>query len=143
MKSSTTSAPLVGIAGLNNLNELKILSTASLSEPGAHAMRGAQGRLEDYLHTLSEAWEAHLALRQPDAPTVVSLFAGAGGSSLGYSMAGFAERLAVEWDDDAIQTFRINFPSVPVYHGDIAELSVEQTLNMAHLQPGELDVLDG
>jgi len=37
-----------------------------------------------------------------DAPTVISLFAGCGGSSLGYSMAGYGEVLAVEWDDHAV-----------------------------------------
>ncbi len=56
-------------------------------------------------------------------PTVISLFAGCGGSSLGYKLAGFKELLAVEWDDNAVQTFKLNFPEVPVYHGDIAKLS--------------------
>jgi DNA (cytosine-5)-methyltransferase 1 len=58
-------------------------------------------------------------------------------------MAGFRELLAVEWDDNAVATFRLNFPDVPVYHGDIARLSVEQVLEMTGLQPGELDVFDG
>jgi DNA (cytosine-5)-methyltransferase 1 len=71
------------------------------------------------------------------------LFAGCGGSSLGYSMAGFRELLAVEWDNNAVETFRLNFPDVPVYHGDIAKLSVDQCLEMAGIQPGELEVLDG
>ena len=97
----------------------------------------------NYLDILDEAWQAHLAPREPSAPTVISTFAGAGGSSLGYSMAGFRELLAVEWDDNAVATFRLNFPDVPVYHGDIARLSVEQALEMTGLQPGELDVFDG
>ena len=97
----------------------------------------------DYPAILDEAWAQHLAQRLPDAPTVISTFAGAGGSSLGYSMAGFRELLAVEWDDNAVATFKLNFPDVPVYHGDIAKLSVEQVLDMTGLQPGELDVFDG
>ena len=97
----------------------------------------------NYLDILDEAWQAHLAPREPSAPTVISTFAGAGGSSLGYSMAGFRELLAVEWDDNAVATFRLNFPDVPVYHGDIARLSVEQVLETTGLQPGELDVFDG
>lgn len=96
-----------------------------------------------YTAVLDEAWARHLALRAPDAPTVVSLFAGCGGSSLGYSMAGYRELLAVEWDANAVATFRLNFPEVPVYHGDIAALSIEQALEMTGLQAGELDVLDG
>lgn len=97
----------------------------------------------NYLTILEDAWQAHLAPRAADAPTVISTFAGAGGSSLGYSMAGYRELLAVEWDDNAVETFRLNFPDVPVYHGDIAKLSVEQVLDMTGLQPGQLDVFDG
>lgn len=97
----------------------------------------------DYVARLGAAWLAHLAPRQPDAPTVVSLFAGCGGSSLGYSMAGYRELLAVEWDDNAVATFRLNFPDVPVYHGDIAALSVDTVLAQAGVAPGALDVLDG
>jgi DNA (cytosine-5)-methyltransferase 1 len=96
-----------------------------------------------YLDILTEAWRQHLAPRTEDAPTVISTFAGCGGSSLGYSMAGYRELLAVEWDDNAVATFRLNFPEVPVYHGDIAKLSVGECLEMTGLQPGELDVLDG
>lgn len=79
----------------------------------------------------------------PDAPKVISTFAGCGGSSLGYSMAGFHELLAVEWDNNAVETFRLNFPGIPVYHGDIAKLSVSQCLELAQIQPGQLDVFDG
>ena len=97
----------------------------------------------DYLAILGEAWAQHLAPREANAPTVISTFSGAGGSSLGYSMSGYREPLAVEWDDNAVATFKLNFPDVPVYHGDIAKLSVEQVLEMTGLQPGQLDVFDG
>jgi DNA (cytosine-5)-methyltransferase 1 len=96
-----------------------------------------------YAERLEAAWEAHLAPLEPSAPTVVSTFAGIGGSSLGYSMAGYRERLAVEWDAAAVATFRLNFPSVPVWLGDIAALSVEEALRVAGVREGELDVLDG
>jgi DNA (cytosine-5)-methyltransferase 1 len=58
-------------------------------------------------------------------------------------MAGYRELLAVEWDDNAVETFRLNFPDVPVYHGDINALGVDQVLAMTGLRPGELDVFDG
>jgi len=99
--------------------------------------------MSKYVDILNAAWEQHLAPRSKDAPTVISLFAGCGGSSLGYSMAGYRELLAVEWDQNAVDTFRLNFSDVPVYHGDIAALSVDECLQMTGLQPGELDVLDG
>jgi DNA (cytosine-5)-methyltransferase 1 len=97
----------------------------------------------DYPAHLEAMWQRHLAPREPNAPTVISTFAGAGGSSLGYSMAGYRELLAVEWDDNAVETFKLNFPGVPVYHGDIAQLSVDECLSMAGIEPGQLDILDG
>ena len=96
-----------------------------------------------YTDTLNQLWKDHLAAGHTDAPTVVSTFAGCGGSSLGYSSAGFHELLAVENDKNAIETFSLNFPDVPVYGGDIAQLSVEEALSLTGQQPGELDVLDG
>lgn len=107
-------------------------------------MRSQLSKITDYPAHLEAAWLQHLAPRAPDAPTVISTFAGAGGSSLGYSMAGYRELLAVEWDDNAVETFKLNFPGVPVYHGDIAKLSVEECMRLAGLiGPGQLDVLDG
>jgi DNA (cytosine-5)-methyltransferase 1 len=76
-------------------------------------------------------------------PTVISTFAGCGGSSLGYKMAGFKELLAVEWDNNAVETFKLNFPSIPVYHGDIAKLTGKKCMELAGIRKGELDVLDG
>jgi DNA (cytosine-5)-methyltransferase 1 len=78
-----------------------------------------------------------------DKPTVISTFAGCGGSSLGYHLAGFRELLAVEWDQNAVDTFRLNFPDVPVYHGDIAKLTGAECMRLAGIAPGELDVFDG
>jgi len=96
-----------------------------------------------YKEILDDAWARHLAPRSAAAPTLVSTFAGCGGSSLGYSVAGFRELLAVEWDDNAVETFRLNFPAVDVFAGDIAKLSVDETLRRIGLAEGELDVLDG
>lgn len=106
-------------------------------------MRPPVPEVSAYAASLDAAWRAHLAPRTPDAPTVVSLFAGCGGSSLGYAMAGYRELLAVEWDADAAATFRRNFPGVPVVEGDVATLTAQECLDRAGLAPGELDVLDG
>lgn len=100
-------------------------------------------KIDDYPAYLEAAWQEHLQPKPDNAPTVISTFAGCGGSSLGYSMAGFKELLAVEWDDNAVETFKLNFPDVPVYHGDIAKISVEEVLSMTGLKVGELDILDG
>lgn len=99
--------------------------------------------LRAYKASLAAAWREHLESKGENAPTVISLFAGAGGSSLGYSMAGFRELLSVEWNAEAASTFRHNLPGVPVYEIDIANLSVEEALRRTELRCGELDVLDG
>lgn len=78
-----------------------------------------------------------------NSPTVISTFAGCGGSSLGYKLAGFRELLVVELDDNAVETFRLNFPGVPVYHGDIAKLTGAECMRLAGVKAGELDVFDG
>lgn len=97
----------------------------------------------NYLPFLENCWQEHLQPKPDNAPTVISLFAGCGGSSLGYSMAGFRELLANEWDDNACKTFSLNFPDVPMIKGDIAKLTVDEVLRVTGLQPGELDILDG
>jgi hypothetical protein len=48
-------------------------------------MRTLLSKIEDYPAHLEACWQEHLKPREPGAPTVISLFAGCGGSSLGYS----------------------------------------------------------
>ncbi len=74
---------------------------------------------------------------------VISTFSGCGGSSLGYRRAGGEILLAVEWDDNAVKTYKANHPTTPVFHGDIAKLSVKNALYLTNLKSGELDILDG
>lgn len=76
-------------------------------------------------------------------PTVISLFAGCGGSSMGYHMAGFKELLAVDFDDDAIKLFKLNFKSVPIWKRDIKTLTGKEIFDFCKIEKGELDILDG
>lgn len=76
-------------------------------------------------------------------PTLVSLFAGCGGSCCGYRAAGYDIRLAVEWDAGAAGIYRRNFHGTAVHEGDISGLSGDEALRLARTAPGELDVLDG
>jgi hypothetical protein len=55
---------------------------------------------------------------------VLEGFTGAGGMHLGFKEEGFHTAMAVEYDDDAVATFKLNDPDdVPVYHGDINEFT--------------------
>lgn len=49
----------------------------------------------------------------------VSLFSGCGGFCEGVRLGGFEVSAAVEWDRFASQTYRHNFPEVPLFSGDI------------------------
>lgn len=74
---------------------------------------------------------------------VVTTFAGAGGSSTGYEMAGGKVLLAAEWDEHAIACYRLNHPKTDVYQGDVAKLTVDEVLRRTSMMPGELDIFDG
>jgi DNA (cytosine-5)-methyltransferase 1 len=117
----------------------------SAAEEVAHVTCPACGHSfpAEYLQVLEAAWSDTLASRLPGAPTVVSCFAGGGGSTLGCQRAGYRELLATDWDERSVETLRLNLPDLNVWQGDIAELSVEQVLMTTGLVPGQLDVLDG
>lgn len=48
-----------------------------------------------------------------------------------------------EWDDNAVEVYKANFPEANVWHGDIADLGVDEALAIANIEIGELDILDG
>ncbi len=81
--------------------------------------------------------------KQSEKPKVISLFAGCGGSSLGYDLAGCKVRAAVEFDKNAAAVYRANFPDTRLYEADIATLDPLAVLSDLGLEPGELDILDG
>lgn len=76
-------------------------------------------------------------------PTVISLFSGCGGSSLGYMMAGFREVLAIDLDKNSVNTFRLNFPDIPIWERDISGISGKEILKFCNMGLYDLDVLDG
>jgi len=96
-------------------------------------------------------WPAFLALwgerarapRAAGAPTVVSAFAGTGGSSAGYRMAGARVLLATDSWDLAARTYRRNWPDARFLVADITELDPAALMGEAGIRPGELDLLDG
>jgi DNA (cytosine-5)-methyltransferase 1 len=74
--------------------------------------------------------------------TVASLFAGAGGSSTGYRLAGFRVVYANEFIPLAADTYAANYPETPVDRRDVRTIHGADILEQAGLGPGTLDVLD-
>lgn len=86
----------------------------------------------------------HVPRHQPaPAPKTISLFAGAGGCSLGFKQAGYQILFATDIDSDAVGTYQQNFPETPCEQGDIRQLTASALLEKAGLAEGELDVLLG
>jgi DNA (cytosine-5)-methyltransferase 1 len=75
--------------------------------------------------------------------TAISLFAGAGGCSLGFKQAGFDVLLAIEKDADAVHTYNNNFPEVKCLHEDITELDAKDVMYKVGIRPRELTFLIG
>lgn len=74
---------------------------------------------------------------------VVSTFSGAGGSCLGFRMAGFEILWASEFIEEARKTYRANSPSVPLDDRDIRKVTAASILKATKLKVGQLDVLEG
>lgn len=81
--------------------------------------------------------------------TVVSTFAGGGGSSLGYKLAGGKILLVNEFVPEAVKTYKANFPETPVESRDIrfiTEKNKEGVIDWFHsfgIDTQDLDILDG
>ena len=76
--------------------------------------------------------------------TVASTFAGCGGSSTGYRMAGFRILWANEFDAHSRECYAANMREGTVLDGrDIRAVEPGEVLSACSLAEGELDVLDG
>ena len=75
--------------------------------------------------------------------TVISLFAGCGGSSIGYKLSGGRVLCVNEFIPAAYETYGANFPETPIAKEDIRKLKGEDFLKIGELNIGELDILDG
>ena len=85
-----------------------------------------------------------IARIKPNGLKVISTFAGCGGSSLGYRMAGFKVLWASEFIDAARKVYEDNAAPGTIVDGrDIRLVDPLEVLRALGLKPGELDVLDG
>jgi len=74
---------------------------------------------------------------------VLSTFAGGGGSSTGYRLAGGKILAVNEFVPEAQNTYRENYPDTLIIPGDIKKLTGKDFLEKINMKPGELDLLDG
>ena len=76
--------------------------------------------------------------------TAVSLFSGCGGFCEGMELAGFDIKVAVEFDRFACETYRHNFPRIPLFEGDIHDfLQGSGAEHKAKYELEEVDVVFG
>lgn len=71
-------------------------------------------------------------------PTVIDLFAGAGGLSLGAFRAGFNVGAAIELDSHAMETHKQNFPHTVHIQEDITTLNGNIILQRSNIKPTDL-----
>ena len=75
--------------------------------------------------------------------SVVSTFSGCGGSSLGYKKAKCKVLLAIDFEDNAVKTYKLNFPKTPIWKANIREITGKKILDAIGMKKGELDIFDG
>ena len=74
--------------------------------------------------------------------TYISFFAGGGGSSAGYKLAGGDCKFVNEFQQVAVDTYLANWPNTPHICGDIKNVTGKQIMEMTDIKEGELDILD-
>jgi len=74
---------------------------------------------------------------------VVSCFAGGGGSSTGYRLAGGKVLAINEFIPEAQKAYAINYPDTHIFPQDIRLLTGQMILDQIGMKAGELDILDG
>jgi DNA (cytosine-5)-methyltransferase 1 len=73
-------------------------------------------------------------------PTVIDLFAGAGGLSLGFEQSGFNVLLANEYDASIAASYKTNHPHTKMLVADIKDLPIAETFSVYR---GKVDVIVG
>ena len=73
----------------------------------------------------------------------ITFFAGGGGSSCAYKLAGGDVKYMNEFQQIHVDTYLANFPNTVHECKDIKEVTGKDILEMTGLQKGELDIMDG
>jgi DNA (cytosine-5)-methyltransferase 1 len=76
-------------------------------------------------------------------PTAIDLFAGCGGLTQGLRKAGFEVLGAIENEEKAAATYRLNHPNVNLWTTDIRDVTIRSVNQKLALRKGDLDLLAG
>ena len=74
---------------------------------------------------------------------MIDLFCGCGGFSKGFEQAGFNVRFGIDIWDEALVTYKHNFPKAVVLNDDITNVSGKQIVEMIGINSEEIDVIIG
>ena len=95
-------------------------------------------------YTLSDVYDSvEEAKNDGTSFTVFSTFAGGGGSSTGYKLAGGDVRGILEFQKVGVRGYLKNYPGTKFFCKDIRNVTGEQVLKRLRMEPGELDIFDG
>lgn len=105
-----------------------------------HALKGGIGACGDSceIRKFLLSYRLRKQAEPKDGPVVVDLFSGAGGLSLGFSRAGWDIELAIDNNQDASDTFRLNHPEIPhkrVLDADIRDVVEDDITERLERQP--------
>ena len=115
-------------------------ASATLSEDYVKDVKDAEPISADYQKYTMEDVRAGEAQNKFN---VISTFAGGGGSSTGYRLAGGKILCINEFVKEARNTYHENYPNTPILPDDIKELEGKDLLEAANVGVGEVDILDG
>lgn len=74
-------------------------------------------------------------------PIAIDLFCGAGGLSEGLGQAGFETKVGVDFDKNAIATFKLNHPKAAAILGDVADVTGDELKRLAGTD--DIDLIAG
>ena len=115
-------------------------ASATLSEDYVKDVKDAEPISADYQkYTLQDVYDGEAQNKF----NVISTFAGGGGSSTGYRLAGGKILCINEFVEEARNTYHENYPNTPILPDDIKELEGKHLLEAANVGVGEVDILDG